>query len=151
MKKIFIYYSLTGNGDEVASFLGNKGFDVRKVETVKPMPKSFALSIIVGGFKALINYKDKLNNFDSNIDDYDELVIGSPIWNARFSSPINTVLNELNLKDKKLSFILYSGSGTSPKATELIKKHWPEAYIVDLKNPKKNKDEIEKLVWKNHK
>ena len=150
MKKLFIYYSFSGNGDVVAEYLSKK-VDVYKVVPKKPLSNNKFLGILAGGFKALINYKDKLNNFDSNIDDYDEVVIGSPIWNARLSSPINTVLNELNLKDKKLSFILYSGSGTSPKATELIKKNWPEAYIVDLKNPKKNKDEIEKLVWKNHK
>ena len=146
MKKIFIYYSLSGNGDEVASFLSAKGFEIRKVETVKPMPNNFILRILTGGFKAGINYKDELKDFDSNIDDYDTVIIGSPVWNARFSSPINTVLSKLNLENKDLKFILYSGSGASSKATALIKKNWPKADIIDLKEPKTNKDELEKLA-----
>ena len=31
MNKIFIYYSLSGNGDSVANYLMNKGIDIRKV------------------------------------------------------------------------------------------------------------------------
>lgn len=41
MKKIFIYYSLTGNGDEVANYLKNKGYDTRKIEVEKPLPNNF--------------------------------------------------------------------------------------------------------------
>ena len=41
MSKIFIYYSLSGNGDAVADNLKEKGFDVRKVEPARIPPKKF--------------------------------------------------------------------------------------------------------------
>ena len=41
MKKVFIYYSLTGNGDEIAKILENKKYDIRKVETNEILPKNF--------------------------------------------------------------------------------------------------------------
>lgn len=145
MKKIFIYFSNSGNGDVVADYLKEKDIDIRKVITKEPLPKSFILSILSGGFKATSNHKDKLNDFDSDISKYEEIIIGSPIWNARFSSPINTVLSLLNLEGKKVSFILYSGSGESPKATKRIKEQYPEATIYDLKNPKDNIKELDKL------
>ena len=31
MKKIFIYFSETGNGDVVADYLKDKGYEIRKV------------------------------------------------------------------------------------------------------------------------
>lgn len=34
MKKLFIYYSLTGNGDEVAKTLKEKGYEIRKVKNL---------------------------------------------------------------------------------------------------------------------
>ena len=145
MKKLFIYYSNSGNGDVVADYLKEKNIDIRKVVPTKPLPKSFILSILSGGFKATTNHKDKLDNFDPDIKKYDEIIIGSPIWNARFSSPINTVLSLLDLKDKKVSFILYSGSGESPKATNLIKEKYPKSTIYDLKSPKDNIKELDKL------
>ncbi|MBR3161352.1 MAG: hypothetical protein IKF19_06665 [Bacilli bacterium] len=145
MKKLFIYYSLTGNGDEVARYLKDQGYDIRKIEVEKPLPNNFTLRILIGGFKALINSKEKLVNFDSNIDDYDYIIIGSPIWNDRLSSPITTALNELDLNNKELTFILYSGSGTSNKATKYIKKKYSNCKIINSKTPKKIKQELHKL------
>ena len=40
MSTVFIYYSLTGNEDLVASKLAEKGIDVRPVKLAKPMPKA---------------------------------------------------------------------------------------------------------------
>ena len=145
MKKIFIYYSLTGNGDVVASYLKENNYEIRKVETKEVLPNNFILRILTGGYKAMINYEDELVNFDSNIEKYDEVIIGSPVWNSRLSSPINTVLQKLNLSGKKITFILYSGSGESKKATDLINKKYENAKIINLKEPKTNKEELKKL------
>lgn len=142
MEKIFIYYSLTGNGDEVAEYLKNNGYNIRKVETKEPLPKNNILRILAGGYKAMINYEDELNNFDKNIEQYDEVIIGSPIWNGRLASPINTVLKKLDLKNKKVSFILYSGSGKAPKAKEKIRQKYSNSKIIDLHEPKKKKEEL---------
>ena len=139
MNKIFIYYSLSGNGDEVANYLKGKNVDIRKVETKGPLPKNMALRILTGGFKAGIGYKDKLADFNPNISEYDKVIIGSPIWNDRLSSPINTVLDEIDLVGKKVVFILYGGSGKAKKATQKINRKYPDAKIFYLKEPKKNK------------
>ena len=145
MKKLFIYYSYTGNGELIANNLKEKGYDLRLVIRKKKLPKSFFFGILAGGFLASTKHKDKLVDFDENVEEYDEIVIGSPIWNARFSSPINTVLAKLNLKDKKVKFILYSGSGEAPKALKRINKEYPEAEVIILKEPKKYNEELTKL------
>lgn len=145
MKKIFIYYSLNGNGDVVADVLKEQGVTIRKIKPKKELPKSITGQIFIGGFLAMINHKSKLVDFDKDISKYDEIIIGSPIWNARLSTPINTVLEELELKDKKVSFIFYSASGTSPKATEKVHKLFPNASITDLKEPKDNEQELNKI------
>jgi flavorubredoxin len=136
--KIFIYYSLSGNGDKIANDLMQKGIDIRKVLLEKDMPKSKTGSLLKGGFLASINYKSKLKDFNDNIDSYDEVIIGSPIWNSRLSSPINTVLSKLDLTNKKVTFILYSASGKDNKAMEKIKKLYPEANVINLCEPLKN-------------
>ena len=143
--KLFIYYSLTGNGDLVADYLKGKGYEIRKIEVKKPLPSNFVLQILTGGFKAAINYKEKLIDFNNDISKYDEIVIGSPIWNARLSTPVSTALKELDLTNKKTRFILYSGSGTSPKATEFINKNYKDSKIIDLKQPIANKKELNKI------
>ena len=144
MNRVFIYYSLSGNGEAVADYLSKKDYSIVKVETKSKMPKSMFFRILVGGFKASVNYKDKLKDFDPDISKYDEVVIGSPIWNSRLSSPINTVLDKLDLKDKKIKFVLYSASGEENKATEMLKDKY-NCEVINLKEPKKNNDELNKL------
>lgn len=146
MHRLFIYYSNTGNMDEVASYLEKLGYEVRKVIRKKKMPKSTFPSMMVGGFLASIKHKDKLTAFNPDISAYKEVVIGSPIWNKRFASPMNTVLSELDLKGKKLSFIFSSGSGTAKKAVKRVNKLYPDATIYILKEPKKYIEELSKLA-----
>ena len=145
MKKIFIYYSLTGNGDEVANYLKNKKYTIRKINIEKELPNNFILKLLTGGFKALINYKEKLIDFDNDISKYNEVIIGSPIWNSRLATPISTALTKLNLDNKKVTFILYSGSGEAKAATKYINNKYNDAKIIYLKQPKNNTQELNKI------
>lgn len=152
MNKIFIYYSLTGNGDYVANILEGEGIEIRRI-TVDPkedLPKRTFFRIMAGGFLAFLEKTPKLINFDSNIEEYDEIIIGSPIWNDRLACPINTALSGLNLENKKVTFIFYSGSGKNKKATEKINNMYKNAEIINIKEPKKN-IEITKEVLKENK
>ncbi|MBO4869809.1 MAG: hypothetical protein J5585_08860 [Clostridia bacterium] len=145
MKKLFVYYSLNGSGDAVAEYLSQNGYDTRKVITEKPMPKSFFLQIMKGGFAAGIGKKEKLSGFDPDLSGYDEVVIGSPVWNGRISPPVNTVISSLDLTGKDVSFILYAGGGEAPKAVEKLSALFPGAPVTVLKEPKKYPEELEKL------
>ena len=144
MKKIFIYYSLTGNGDLISEKL-NSDIDKRKVIMKKKLPKKFFFMVLTGGFLAGIYAKSKLSDFNEDISLYDEVIIGSPIWNGRFSSPINTVLSKLDFTNKIVTCVLYSGSGEAKQAQKLINKKYPNSKVIILKEPKKYIEELDKI------
>ena len=144
MAKLFIYYSLSGNGDLIAEKLKESGFDLRKVNA-KSLKKNNFWNIFKGGFLAGINHKSKLIDYDNDISNYDEIYIGSPIWNSKFSCPINSVLDKTDFTNKNLKFVLYSGSGEAKKAIKKINKNYPNASVIILKEPKKHIEELEKL------
>ena len=144
MKKLLIYFSLNNNGDKVADFFKEKDYDIRKVISKCKYPKSKFSLMMIGGYKSTFNKKDKLLNFDTDITNYDKIVIGSPIWNDRLSAPINKVISLLDFKDKDLSFVLYSASGNAGKAKEKIRNLYGIDAIV-LKEPKKNIEELTKI------
>lgn len=145
MKKIFIYYSLSGNGEMVADYLKERKIDIRKVVLKKILPNNMILRILSGGFLAGINHRDELINFDDDISNYDEVIIGSPIWNGKLSCPINTVLDKIELNNKKVTFILYSGSGNAPKTDKYLNKKYDGVTIIHLKEPKSNKELLKVL------
>ncbi len=145
MAKLFIYYSRSGNGDVVSNKYKELGFDIRKVESKYKLSKNLFLACMKGGFHASIGKKPKLINYDNNIDNYEEIFIGSPIWNGRIACPINTVLKKTNLENKKVTFVFYSGSGEAKNATKYVNKKYPNANIIILKEPKKYSEELNKL------
>jgi len=145
MKKLFLYYSNTGNGDVVAEVFKKKGYDIRKFDTIKKLPKSFFWAMMVGGFQAGAKKKAKLLPFNQDISSYEEVVIGSPIWNGRFTPALNGLLDVLDLSTSKLSFVFYSGSGEGKKAVERLQKEFPNAPYIFLQEPKKYPEQLKKL------
>ena len=145
MKTLFVYYSNTGSGDVVAECLKEQGAEIRKVLPKKPLPRSFFLSVMTGGFLAGIGYKMPLKGFDPSIEGFDRIVVGSPIWNGRISSPINSVLKEMDLSVLPVTFVFYAGSGEGKSAAKRIKKNYPNADVIFLKEPKKYPEELEKI------
>ena len=145
MKKLFIYYSNTGNGDLVADHLARSGYELRKVTPKRELPKKFFFKVLFGGFLAGINKKAELVAYDNNVSAYDEIVVGSPVWNGKISCPVNTVLKKTDFSGKKVRFILYSGSGEAPKAEERLKKDFPNATVVVLKEPKNDPEQLKKI------
>ena len=146
MKKLFIYFSLTGNCDLVADYLKERGFETRKVEMKKGLPKSFFFSVLTGGFLAGLGVKSKLKEYDHNIEGYDEIIIGGPIWNGRFSSPLNRLSKDIDFSNKNVKFIFTAGSGEGKKALKKANKLFPNAECIFLKEPKKYPEELEKIT-----
>ena len=145
MKKALITGITGQDGSYLAEFLLEKGYEVRKVETVKSLPKNFFFGMLAGGFQAGTKKKAKLKEFDYDISAYDEVVIGSPIWNGRIAPAINTVLANINFESKELSFVFYAGSGEGKYALKRINKEYPNARSVFLKQPKDYPEELNKL------
>ena len=145
MKKLFLYSSFTGNGDYVSKEFEKAGFELRKAVEKNKFPKSFFWSMMSGGFRASFGVKGKLVNYDKDVSKYEKIVIGSPIWNGRFPPVMNAVLKETDFSNKDLTFVFYSGSGEGKKAEARVKKEFPSAKILFLKEPKKYPDNLKKI------
>ena len=80
MKRLVVYYSLSGNTEEAAKKIAEKsGADLLKLQTKKNMPKSFAAQIFVGGGQVMLNHIPELLPYEKDVDAYDEIILGSPI------------------------------------------------------------------------
>ena len=149
MSKYFVYYSATGNGDFLAELLKEAGYEPVKVEMVKPMGKVGFFKILHFGGQAMLNKKAKIQEINLSLNNDDQVVIGSPIWNDRLSTPINAVLEKFNFNKETTQFVLYpAGEGTN-KSKEQIKKlgfvNEPVVISYPLKKQDKAKESI-KLI-----
>ena len=126
MKRLIVYYSLSGNTEEAArKIAAGLGADLLRLETEKAMPKSFAAQIIVGGGQVAMHYIPKLRPLEKDIAEYDEIVLGSPIWNSKGVPAVNAFLKDESAAAKVTALFFLSGGGKTQKGLAAITKQLP--------------------------
>lgn len=144
--KYFVYFSASGNGDFIAEYLKELGYTPIKVEMIKPIKKINFFSIMKYGFRAGMNKKEKIKELNLDLKEEDEVIIGSPIWNDKLSTPINTLLDKYSFNKETTRFILYpAGEGTNKSLIQLEKLGFKNKPIV-YSNPLKNQDKVKELL-----
>ena len=144
--KYFIYYSASGNGDFIAEQLKSIGYEPIKVEMVKPIKKVGFFTILKYGFRAGRNKKEKIQDLNLELKGNDEIIIGSPIWNDRLSTPINALLANYDFNKENTKFILYpAGEATKKSFLQLNKLGFKKEPVV-YPNPLKNKDKVNDII-----
>ena len=144
--KYFVYFSATGNGDYLAEQLKEFGYIPVKLEPVKPLGKMNFFRIMKYGGQAMFNKKMPLKDFELNLKEDDVVVVGSPIWNDRLSTPINTLLAKYSLNKKTTRFILYPAGKTTSKSLKQIKNLGFELEPIVIPYPKKYVEESKALL-----
>ena len=126
MKRLVVYYSLSGNTEEAAKKIAEAlGADLLKLETVRKMPENFAAQIIVGGGQVVFNHIPRLKPMDKDVSAYDEIILGSPIWNSKGVPAVNAFLRDRDAADKVTSLFFLSAGGDTEKGLQAITKRLP--------------------------
>lgn len=153
MKRIIAYYSLSGNTEEAVKTIAERlGCETVKIETVKAMPKSFAARIVVGGGQVAMNKIPEIKPINKDFSLYDEIFIGTPIWNSKGVPAINAFLGDDNICQKVTGLIITSGGGDIEKCVQALEARVPNVkYQVSLLDRKHkdyglNDSKIEKFI-----
>ena len=145
--KYFIYYSNSGNGDFLATLYEKAGYQIVKVDTIKPIGKMNFFKMIKLGGEAGMNKCPKINEIPAKWAENDEIIIGSPIWNNRLSTPINTLLRDYKFNKETTKFVLYPAGSNGKKAIERLQKmgftQTPIVVIAPLNNQEATKKALE--------
>lgn len=148
MNKYFIYFSATGNGDFLADLLKEAGYQPVKVEMVKPIGKMSFFKIVHYGGEAMFKKKAKIKELLLDIKDDDKVIIGSPIWNDRLSTPINTLLDKFSFNKETTRFILYPAGEKTKKSLKQIAKLGFTQIPVVISYPLKKQEEAKEIIKK---
>ncbi len=144
MKRLVVYYSLSGNTEEAAKKIAELlGADILKLETKKKMPKTFAARIIVGGGQVIRKYIPELLPYNVQIGDYDEIILGSPIWNSKGVPAVNAFLRDENAAQKVVALFFMSAGGDISKGLDAITKNLPNLKTTVSLLDKKMKGSID--------
>ena len=94
----------------------------------------------------MMNKKAKIKEVFIDLNEDDLVVIGSPIWNDRLSTPINALLAKFDFDKEMTKFILYpAGEGTKKSFKQIEKLGFKQKPII-YSHPLKNKDKIKEMI-----
>ena len=126
MGKILIaYYSFEGHTEEAAKKIAEElraaGEDPQllKIAVRKELPKS-GLKFLVGGFNALTQGDPGILNEDININAYDKVFLGTPVWAGNAPGAIKAFLKKAKPEGKKFYLFAMSGGGDEKKTFRTI-------------------------------
>ena len=134
MKRIIVYYSLSGNTEEAVKLIAQQlDCEILKIDTVKEMPKSFFARILVGGGQVAMNKIPEIKPVDKDLNIYDEIFIGTPIWNSKGVPAINAFLKDDDICQKVTGLIITSGGGDIEKCVQALERKIPKVALLLLR------------------
>ena len=125
-------YIEKGNTQIVAEIIADlTGGDLYHITTVEPYPDDYASMLTRAQEELDADARPELAGELPNLDDYDVIMIGYPIWHAATPRPVLTFLEHYDLSGKKLiPFNTHEGSGQSGTVSE-IEAHAPNAEMLE--------------------
>jgi flavodoxin len=129
-KILIVYYSLTGNTKFIAETLKTEmNADILSLKPIKELKAESGMRYFWGGFQTCMKRKPKLESYAVRLEQYDLIILGTPVWAWRYSPPIYSFITNHDLSDKKVVlWMCYAGDGK--KAMGRFKKLLENANII---------------------
>lgn len=131
-KILIAYFSQTGNTDKLASEIQEQlGGDLFKIEPVKPYPTNMQELLDYTEKEQEDGIKPEIKGTIENIDEYDTIFIGYPIWWYEVPQIIKSFLDQYDLSGKTIvPFNTHEGSGDGG-TYRYIEQQEPNATVLE--------------------
>ncbi len=134
MKKILlVYYSYTGNTKQIAQYI-KKNIQEKQVDLLQLHPKkpySTDYQKVVDEEEAKMDQKETvaLHPINLQLESYDEIILGTPVWWYTIPPVVRSFLKEYSLKDKEIHAFITNGGWLGHTVEELKEYTNLKSYI----------------------
>lgn len=128
MKKLIVFYSYTGNTKKIANKIKEKlDCDILELEPLVPFSDDY--DEVVNEYQNnSINKEVEIKDIKINLNNYDEFIIGTPVWWYTISPVITQFLKKYKL-DNKTIIPFATNAGWLGKTFKDIEKLCPNSKI----------------------
>lgn len=100
-KKLVVFFSYTGNTKKIAESIQKKlNCDILEIKPVKPYSTDYQTVVDEEQNNESSKKKPEIQSIDKDLSQYDEIIVGSPVWWYTIVPVIRTFLSENDLKGK---------------------------------------------------
>ena len=129
---LVVYFSQSGNTQKLAKLISDRvGGDFIRIETVQTYPTEYNELADFAKKEKDNNIKPELKDLDINLDKYDTIFIGYPIWWYILPMPMYTFFDTYDFDNKTIiPFNTHEGSGNGG-TYDTIKELEPNATVLE--------------------
>ncbi len=147
-KTLIVYYSLEGHTREIAEIMAKEitaeTLELKPLKDISPG----ALKYMTGGSQVVKKSTPKLQAYDVDFNDYDLIIIGTPVWAWTYTPAIRTFLTKERIAGKKIA-LFCTNRGGEGSTLEAMKKELTGNQIVSeisFRTKKEDKEINQKKV-----
>ena len=130
-KVLVLYYSQTSNTEQVANEIASRlNADKEAIVAVNPYDGDFHATIERCLQEREGGILPEIQPVAANLDDYDIIFLGYPVWFGTFAPPVITWLNSVDLSGKTIVPFCTFGSGGLDASTRDLAAKQPNANIL---------------------
>ena len=150
LKTIIVYYTFEGNCAIIAKMLESSiNAKTLRIKTLADKKRKKAGGFFWGMSQMFFNRKPSLVPYDFNVNDWDLIILGMPVWAGDPVPAMQSFLKNTKISGKKVA-LFCTHAGNTGSTMETLKALLAENTIVgeiDFKSPKKSApDELQKSI-----
>lgn len=127
MSTLVIYFSQTGTTKAAAEKIaGIKKADLIEIRPERPYEMSYLKTVVTSLKEIVTKARPKLAMDIPDIQKYDRILIGCPVWCGTTPNIVLTLLDALDLYGKHAAVFTTSGATKPVKLAAKLKKSYPE-------------------------
>lgn len=127
-KVLVLYYSQTGAtasvANQIRSYLNT---DIEEIVCEEPYDGDFGATIERGKNELEKGEKPAIKPIVSDVQKYDIIFLGYPIWFGTYALPVSTLIDTVNFEGKTIVPFCTFGSGGLESSTDDLKSHLPKS------------------------
>lgn len=131
-KTLVLYYSQTGTTKQVADEIQRQlGADIDSIVPVESYGYDYDTTIERWRKEREDSVKVAIKPLTRNVNEYDTVFLGFPIWGGTYASPVSTWLSDNKLEGKTIITFATFGSGGIEPATSAVMEEEPASTVVE--------------------
>jgi Flavodoxins len=145
MSTLIVYFSFGGNVKFIAEKIAETiGADPVELKTSKKYPTEGFRKYFWGGKSVIFGEKPDLTNERIDLDRYETIIIGMPVWAGSFAPPIKSFISQYQIRSKRIALFASHAGGGAEKCFTKLKEALPGNEFIgetDFVEPKKSPEE----------
>lgn len=148
---LVVYFSFSSNTKLIAENISKTiGADIVELSTSEKYPTKGFKKYFWGGKSVIFGDKPTLTNEKIDLNRYDTIIIGTPVWASSYAPPIRSFISQYDIHSKRIALFACHAGGGAKKCLYKLREALPGNKFIgetDYVEPKKSPQEsCEKAV-----